>query len=50
MADDTKGKEVKLDSADVSQHKRMAAGEKCNGQYTPAKTQGADKPVTKPNA
>lgn len=49
MADDTKGKEVKLDSADVNQHKRLAAGEKCDGQHTPTKTQGVDKQVTKPN-
>jgi len=48
MADDTKGKEVKLNSADVPQHKRMAAGEKCDGQYVPKKTQSADKQVTKP--
>lgn len=32
---DTKGKEVPLTGAFVKQHKRMAAGEKINGQKLP---------------
>ena len=49
MSDQPTDKQVPMDTADVKQHKRMAAGETVNGQTTPAKTQGADKPVTKPN-
>ena len=33
---DTKGKEVPLTGADVKQHKRMAAGEKLDGQKMPS--------------
>lgn len=50
MSEETKGKEVPMNTADVPQHKRMAAGEKCDGQYIPSKTQGADKQVTTPKA
>ena len=35
MADDTKGKEVNLNSAEVPQHVRLAAGEKVDGQNLP---------------
>ncbi len=33
---DTKGKEVPMTGADVKQHKRMATGEKVDGQKLPA--------------
>ena len=33
---DTKGKEVPMTGAFVKQHKRMAAGEKTDGQKLPA--------------
>ena len=49
MADQPTDKQVPMDTADVRQKKRMAAGTPCTGQTTPSKTQGADKPVTKPN-
>ena len=40
---DTKGKEVPMTGADVKQHKRMAAGEKVNGQKLPSEPKGNKK-------
>lgn len=48
MADQPDKKQVPMNTADVPQHKRLAAGDKCDGQYVPTKTQGVDKQVTKP--
>ena len=50
MADQPTNKQVPMNTADVRQKKRMAAGETVTGQTTPSATQGADKQVTKPNA
>jgi hypothetical protein len=41
---DTKGKEVPMSGADVKQHKRMAAGEKVDGQKLPAEPKGKKSP------
>lgn len=49
MADQPDNKQVPMNTADVSQRKRMAAGESVDGQKTPTKTQSGDKALTKPN-
>ena len=50
MSDQPTNKQVPMNTADVPQRKRMAAGTPCTGQTTPSATQGADKQVTKPKA
>ena len=50
MSDQPTNKQVPMNTADVPQRKRHAAGEPVTGQTTPTATQGADKQVTKPNA
>ena len=40
---DTKGKEVPMTGSDVNQHKRMAAGEKIDGQKLPSQTKSQKK-------
>jgi len=40
---DTKGKEVPMTGADVKQHKRMAAGEKVDGQKLPPESKDKQK-------
>ena len=38
-----KAKEVPMNTAAVSQHKRLASGEKCDGQHTPAAKESGPK-------
>lgn len=38
-----KAKEVPMNTAEVPQHHRMAAGEKCDGQHTPSSKQTGPK-------
>lgn len=48
MANKPNSKQVPMNTAEVPQRKRMAAGVKVTGQTTPSASAGNKKPVTKP--